>query len=292
MSRWFRVYDDLVDDPKVQRLPDASFKALVNLWCLASQNGGRLPPIEDICFKLRIKPDKGAALIAGLKNAGLIDEDETGDAPHNWNGRQFKSDVSNDRVKRHRERKCNVTDTVTVTPPDTEQNTEQSRKKETREVALSPADDWPSDFRERFWNKYPNKVGKPDALKKLDRVRKTAGVPWAELWGGLERYVAKTDDRPWCNPATWIHQQRWADQPANGGQNGSGRHAQANLSVPAAADRILERIRELDAPQQANEPDCRDRARETHGRLLSEVRGGGSGDVPDGPGGGPRRVLA
>lgn len=27
MSHWFRVYDDLVDDPKVQRLPARTFKA-------------------------------------------------------------------------------------------------------------------------------------------------------------------------------------------------------------------------------------------------------------------------
>jgi len=40
MTRWFRVHDDLVDDPKVQRLDPRLFKALVNLWCLASANGG------------------------------------------------------------------------------------------------------------------------------------------------------------------------------------------------------------------------------------------------------------
>lgn len=84
-----------------------------------------------------------------------------------------------------------------------------------------PSDDWPSDYRERFWAKYPHKVGKPDALGKLDRVRKTQKVPWLVLWGGLERYVGKTDDRPWCNPATWIHQQRWTDEPAAGNGNGS-----------------------------------------------------------------------
>lgn len=27
MSRWFRAHDDALDDPKVQRLPDAMFKA-------------------------------------------------------------------------------------------------------------------------------------------------------------------------------------------------------------------------------------------------------------------------
>ena len=49
---WFRVHDDLVDDPKVQRLAPELFKALINLWCLASQNRGILPPIEDIVFTM------------------------------------------------------------------------------------------------------------------------------------------------------------------------------------------------------------------------------------------------
>ncbi len=107
-------------------------------------------------------------------------------------------------------------------------------------------DDWPPNYLEAFWTKYPNKVGKGDALKKLVIVRRSGTVTWAELWAGLERYVAKTDDRPWCNPATWINQQRWADQPAIGGQNG--RHPQADRSVVAAADRILERMRGFDDP--------------------------------------------
>jgi hypothetical protein len=36
MTRWFRVYDDLVDDPKVQQLDPSLFKALINFWCLAA----------------------------------------------------------------------------------------------------------------------------------------------------------------------------------------------------------------------------------------------------------------
>jgi hypothetical protein len=31
---------------------------------------------------------------------------------------------------------------------------------------------------------------------------------------GLDAYVAKTDDRPWCNPTTWINQARWDEQRA------------------------------------------------------------------------------
>jgi hypothetical protein len=74
-------------------------------------------------------------------------------------------------------------------------------------------DGWPADYAERFWAKYPNKVGKVDALKKLDRARSN-GVKWDVLMAGLDLYIAKEDDRPWCNPATWIFQCRWDDQPA------------------------------------------------------------------------------
>lgn len=121
MSRWFRLYDDLVDDPKIQRLPGETVKALLNLWCLASQNDGLLPAADDIAFKLRMKPAKVQHLLSVLGECGLVDSDEEGLRPHNWNARQFKSDVSNERVKRFRERKCNVTDTVTATAPETEQ---------------------------------------------------------------------------------------------------------------------------------------------------------------------------
>jgi hypothetical protein len=143
MSRWFRVYDDLVDDPKVQRLSPDIFKALVNLWCLASKNDGFLPSAEDIAFKLRIAREKVKKIIAALHDAELIDTDEAGLRPHNWNGRQFKSDVSNERVKRHRERKCNVTGTVTATPPDTDSEAETEKTKDAAPSAppLAPMND-------------------------------------------------------------------------------------------------------------------------------------------------------
>lgn len=71
----------------------------------------------------------------------------------------------------------------------------------------------PDEFQTVFWPMYPHKVGKPDAAKKFTAARKLASLE--TIIDGLARYVAKTDDRPWCNPATWLHQQRWADEPAS-----------------------------------------------------------------------------
>jgi hypothetical protein len=121
MSRWWRAYDEALHDPKLQRLPPAMFKAWFNLMCLASKNGGVLPAIGDVAYELRASEQGAAATIAGLVNKKLLDRREDGAfEPHNWSGRQFQSDTSNERVKRHRNAKRNVTSTVTVTPPETE----------------------------------------------------------------------------------------------------------------------------------------------------------------------------
>jgi hypothetical protein len=65
---------------------------------------------------------------------------------------------------------------------------------------------------DEFWNLFPNKVGKRDAEKAFDKARQRA--PLDAILDGLRRYAAKRDDRPWCNPATFLNQNRWEDEPA------------------------------------------------------------------------------
>jgi hypothetical protein len=125
MTRWFRVYDDLVDDPKIQRLDPTLFKALINVWCLASAHRGVLPSIEVIAFKLRTKPQRVQRVLNELRAAGLFDDDERGVRPHNWDQRQFISDGSTSRVKRFRERRRNVSSVVSETAPEAETETER-----------------------------------------------------------------------------------------------------------------------------------------------------------------------
>lgn len=64
-----------------------------------------------------------------------------------------------------------------------------------------------------FWSIFPNKVGKRDAETAFVKARRRA--PFPAILAGVERYAAKTDDRPWCNPATFLNQGRWDDQPAD-----------------------------------------------------------------------------
>ena len=94
---------------------------------------------------------------------------------------------------------------------------QQPSKKNARESAL-PAAPFEKDF-EDWWEVNRHKIGKGAALKAYQKARRK-GVPQETLIAGMERYVAaKPEDRPWCNPATWLNQERWTDEPdisANG----------------------------------------------------------------------------
>lgn len=138
MANWFRFYDDTVNDPKIIELPDDLFRAWVNLLCIAAKNDGVLPEMKHVAVVLRVKPNKAAALVTRLVAAGLMDNHGGVFAPHNWQGRQFKSDDSGPRVKKHRDKlrnakgngDCNVTGGASGNAPEGEEKKiegEQSR---------------------------------------------------------------------------------------------------------------------------------------------------------------------
>jgi hypothetical protein len=109
-SRWFRMYSEIIDDSKVQRLCPSLFKAWVNILALASQNEGKVPHSEEIAFRLRMSINDTSAAIDELIHTGLIDILPDGSfTPHNWGKRQFKWDGTDrtaaDRMRRMRERK-------------------------------------------------------------------------------------------------------------------------------------------------------------------------------------------
>jgi hypothetical protein len=133
-----------VNDPKLQLISDSLFRAWFNLMCIASANDGALPASAALAFTLRVKPEKVGLILTQLHAAGLIDKTETGFAPHNWNGRQYKSDkvdeTAAERMARYRERKRNernaaVTDTAPreqSTETETEKKVESARKRGAR----------------------------------------------------------------------------------------------------------------------------------------------------------------
>ncbi|HXG35725.1 MAG TPA: HNH endonuclease [Dehalococcoidia bacterium] len=103
--RWFRLYGDMPDDPKVGTLTDAEFRTWVEMLCLACRedNGGCTSATPDnISWLLRRNVmDTIPALLARK----LIHQDKAGHyVITKWEARQATSDSSRERVARYRDR--------------------------------------------------------------------------------------------------------------------------------------------------------------------------------------------
>ncbi len=138
MSRWFRLYTDAMRDPKVGRLSDKDFRLWVELLSVAAENDGHIPPVDDLRIILKRRLDHLSSAVDRLISIGLIDCLADGYAPHNWEKRQYKSDVSTARVRKYRE-KGNVSETA----PDTDTDTDNT-------LAKASGADAPSD--KAFWD--------------------------------------------------------------------------------------------------------------------------------------------
>jgi quinol monooxygenase YgiN len=85
-----------------------------------------------------------------------------------------------------------------------------------------------------FWQAYPHKTGKPDALKAFRGILKRFTLE--QIMVGVGRYVhIRRPDQPWLNPATFLRQERFADQPAHVSQR-------LTNSVDAARQKLREEI--------------------------------------------------
>lgn len=101
-----------------------------------------------------------------------------------------------------------TTRTPAATAPNTSRNTNPSEAKASSGI-VRPAFN-------QFWEAYPHKIGKLKARRAYDTARKATGekrLPaLPDLLTAVRSYAAKDDDRPWCNPATWLNQGRWLDE--------------------------------------------------------------------------------
>jgi len=110
--RWFRYYTDDLNNPKLLRLSDRLHRVWVGLCCVASQNDGKLPAMEDCALMLRLPPERMGEALVSLVGAGLLERDGDILSPTDWASRQYRSDGSAERMRRHRQHKRDVTVTA------------------------------------------------------------------------------------------------------------------------------------------------------------------------------------
>jgi hypothetical protein len=105
MGRWFKFYEDCVDDPQIQKLSPELFKSWVNLLCLTAKYDGFLPDLSDISFALRMPPEQAEKAVMALVKEGLLVIENSVLVPDDWAGRVGTSVNNAKRQKRFRDNK-------------------------------------------------------------------------------------------------------------------------------------------------------------------------------------------
>lgn len=124
---WFRIYNEIIDDPKLSRIDGETFRVFIYLLALASEqnNEGRINmSIDDVAWRVRIEKELITNAITILQSKGIVTQENGYINISNWKKRQFTSDNVGARVRRYREKMRNVTCNVTGNVIDTDTDTD------------------------------------------------------------------------------------------------------------------------------------------------------------------------
>ena len=119
---WFRLHTDIIDDEKIRLLAFEDRWHFVALMCCKRSgllDKGDPPDLlrRKLSVKLGLAMRELEAAVLRIAEVGLICNETF--QPIAWDDRQFLSDNSSDRVKRHRDRVKRFSN-VSVTPPETD----------------------------------------------------------------------------------------------------------------------------------------------------------------------------
>ena len=212
---WFRIYDEALDDPRLQRLPASLFRAWFNVLCAASRNGGTLPDLPDLAFMLRTRPGALSRRLEALKAAGLIEEAEGALRPVEWERRQFVERAADptaaERMRRFRERAAerNGAVTPTLTNAPLEQDTPLDQDSLTAPEGASASEGF-----DEFWRAFPQREGDNPEQPALAAFRKAvaAGADPEAITAGAKAYASATaarERRYIASAARWLSEGRW-----------------------------------------------------------------------------------
>lgn len=138
---WIKLYHEILDDPKMGKLPDNLWRRAIELFLLAGDlnRGGELLDTEGIAWKLRITCNETLQNeLQALQQCNIVTLLDNG----NWlvvhfANRQEAVDV-NERVKRFRERQKKIAEKEAPTENVTKRYTDKESDKESDKAAKPP----------------------------------------------------------------------------------------------------------------------------------------------------------
>lgn len=217
--QWFRWWIGAVADPKlttVARRSKQKRAVVVAVWAAlleaaaSANSGGRFDaPFDEIAAVLEVKPEQVSAIVAALEDRGLLAKGVIA----NWDKRQYASDSSTARVRKHRNA------AKERSTPEGETLQERSSN---GDGTLPEQRGTPSDQRRTEENKgdAPTGAGTPSGSEKKERVREkiTAPPPADEEDAGWDRNGFRNDCAIYAQEAPWLQEAVGAAQKGFRGQ--------------------------------------------------------------------------
>jgi len=111
-----KLYYEILDDPKMGKLPDRLFRRTIELFLLAGEKegDGLLPSVEDMAWRLRTTEEELAETLHALFDIGIVHETSGGWIVTNLAKRQSPM-TSTERVQRFRKQTGNADETIRFT---------------------------------------------------------------------------------------------------------------------------------------------------------------------------------
>jgi hypothetical protein len=129
---WLRLYVDILDDEKIARMSDQTYRIFTYLMLIARErdcNGAIDMTTKDIAWRVRMPENQIRKAIPPLVDLGIISNEDGVLQFVNWSKRQFKSDNVSERVKRFRRKNETLQPTL-------ESRAEQNRTDKSRDIPL------------------------------------------------------------------------------------------------------------------------------------------------------------
>lgn len=203
---WFRLYNEIIDDKKIRLLAFEDRWHFVALLCM--KNSGDLDRKKSLLDQIVSVGlgVHGADLVSikkRLTEVGLIDSNWQ---PLAWNVRQFKSDASTERVKKHREKKKAQLGNTNETgmkrfrnAPETEAEEETEKEQEEKRSATPPELLLPEWLNRSLWREWV-KTRQTGKTRLTAHAKKLALAKLEEICpggAGHEAVINKTIESGW-----------------------------------------------------------------------------------------------
>lgn len=204
---WFRCYTEITRDRKLRRLPYHARWVWIALMSIAKESpkpgslllSDNVPVIiEDIADEAAVTITEAEESLEMFKKQSMVTEDDGVLKLINWHKRNFDSDSSTERVRKHRtqdnetlqKRYRNVTETPPDTDTDTDTDTDNNKKNTPAKISYAEFVSMTNDEHSSLVTKYGADFTRR-CIDKLDNYKGANGKRYKSDYRAILNWVVK-----------------------------------------------------------------------------------------------------